>query len=271
MRHVLIRDDDTNALTPPAWLERLYRPFLDRGLPVNIAAVPEVATDARTPDGATEGFLVGARRGTPGRVPIAEGRDLVDYLRRNPGFHVAQHGLCHETFEFDRHDPQEIVRRLERGARLLQDAGLPAPCAFVPPHDKLSRASFREVVRRYDVVSVGWFERGRMPVAAWPQYALARARHRPHWRHRRATLLSHPGCLLSRFRDVGSILGEIQRVVARQQVTVLVTHWWEYFPDGRPDEVFTGVLHELAAWLAAAPEVKVASFADVACGEVRAA
>ena len=35
MRYVILRDDDTNALTPVDCLERLYRPFLNRGLPVN--------------------------------------------------------------------------------------------------------------------------------------------------------------------------------------------------------------------------------------------
>ena len=37
MRYVILRDDDTNALTPIECLETLYRPFLDRGLPVNLA------------------------------------------------------------------------------------------------------------------------------------------------------------------------------------------------------------------------------------------
>ena len=36
MRHVILRDDDTNALTPPECLEKLYRPFLDRGLPMSV-------------------------------------------------------------------------------------------------------------------------------------------------------------------------------------------------------------------------------------------
>src|SRR6266511_3759618 len=57
MRYVILRDDDTNALTPVECLERLYRPFLDRGLPVNLAVIPDVATDATTPDGRREGFL----------------------------------------------------------------------------------------------------------------------------------------------------------------------------------------------------------------------
>ena len=62
MRYVILRDDDTNALTPVECLERLYRPFLDRGLPVNLAVIPEVSTSAVTPEGKPEGFLF-ARHG----------------------------------------------------------------------------------------------------------------------------------------------------------------------------------------------------------------
>ena len=57
MRYVILRDDDTNALTPIECLERLYRPFLDSGLPVNLAVIPDVATNALTPEGRPEGFL----------------------------------------------------------------------------------------------------------------------------------------------------------------------------------------------------------------------
>jgi len=62
MRYVILRDDDTNALTPPECLEWLYRPFLDRGLPVNLATIPAVSLDAKRPDGKPEGFLWNHRR-----------------------------------------------------------------------------------------------------------------------------------------------------------------------------------------------------------------
>ena len=42
MRYVILRDDDTNTFTPVECLERLYRPFLDLGLPVNLAVIPNV-------------------------------------------------------------------------------------------------------------------------------------------------------------------------------------------------------------------------------------
>ena len=49
---------------------------------------------------------------------------------------------------------------------------------------------------------------------------------------------------------------------------MLVTHWWEYFPDGRPDEALIEILHATGSWLADQPDVKVISFADVANGGV---
>src|SRR2546425_7136904 len=58
MRYVVLRDDDTNALTPVECLERLYRPFLDCGLPVNLAVIPDVSTEAKMSDGRPEGFLL---------------------------------------------------------------------------------------------------------------------------------------------------------------------------------------------------------------------
>ena len=43
MHYVIIRDDDTNAFTPVECLERLYRPFLNAGLPINLAVIPDVS------------------------------------------------------------------------------------------------------------------------------------------------------------------------------------------------------------------------------------
>src|SRR6185295_12749156 len=114
MRYVILRDDDTNALTPVECLERLYRPFLDRGLPVNLALIPDVATDAVTPDGKPEGFLF-AKNGVKSRtVAIGNSPRLVEYLLKNPGYGIAQHGCHHDPFEFDRESPVEICARLDR-------------------------------------------------------------------------------------------------------------------------------------------------------------
>jgi hypothetical protein len=41
---------------------------------------------------------------------------------------------------------------------------------------------------------------------------------------------------------------------------VLVTHWWEYFRSGEPDEGFINVLHQTADYLASHPDICVTSF-----------
>ncbi len=262
MRYVIIRDDDTNALTPVSCLERLYRPFLQRGFPVNLATIPFVATNTRVPDGSLEGFLMGTGQGTS-HMPIGVNRELVDYLQSNPGFHVAQHGLTHEYLEFDRLSYAEASIRLERGTRLLLEAGFSAPAAFVAPYDKISRGSYRALIERFRVISTGWFELGRLPRAWWPRYVQKKLTHAPHWRVKRTHLLSHPGCLLSCYRRLDTMLPAIRECIATRNLTVLVTHWWEYFRNEQENRPFIEALHSVADFLAKDPGVKLISFEEL--------
>src|SRR4051812_10986803 len=205
MRYVILRDDDTNILTPPDCLELLYRPFLDAGLPVNLATIPAVSPHVKRPDGFPERFLWGADSMSEPFLPLTPTSDLARYLRRNAGYHVVQHGYRHEPFEFDRHDRSQLVTDLEEGGRLLEAAGFTAPETFVAPHDKFSRISYLEVARRFRVISTGWFEMARVPHVWWPNYLLSKARSRPHWRVGKTVLLTHPGCLLSYMRPYASM------------------------------------------------------------------
>jgi hypothetical protein len=270
MRYVILRDDDTNALTPMTCLERLYRPFLDRGLPVNLAVIPEVRTDAKRPDGQLEGFLsVGHHTQSQSKtMRMEENQELVAYLLANGGFHVAQHGCFHDYFEFDQLDQPTAVRLLELGAQRLREAGFAAPRTFVAPHDKISRASLLAIATRFDVLSTGWFELGRQPRAWWSRYLCKKIQRAPHWRVGRIAMLSHPGCLLSYLRPTGTILDAVKRQVEKQRLTVLVTHWWEYFKDGTPNRPFIDVLHETADYLASASDLRVISFDELADGRV---
>src|SRR5205085_9554166 len=102
----------------------------------------------------------------------------------------------------------------------------------------------------------------------WPRYLFKKLRHAPHWRIGKTLLLSHPGCLLSYHRTYSTMLGGILHYVNTQQVTVLVTHWWEYFRDGRPDEPFIDFLHDTAEYLAASPELTVVSFDDLLASRI---
>src|SRR5437870_3824758 len=76
MRYVILRDDDTNALTPVDCLERLYRPFLDRGLPVNLATIAKVRTDTTGAGGALEGYLVARDRFAVTLKTLPSGRNI---------------------------------------------------------------------------------------------------------------------------------------------------------------------------------------------------
>ena len=268
MHTVILRDDDTCALTPRACLERLYRPFLDRGLPVGLAVIPEVRTAVRTADGKPEGFLTSGLRPSGELAPMAGNPDLVGYLRAEPGYHIVQHGCHHDFLEFGATDRRELARRLDHGARCLREAGFAPAETFVAPYDRMSRSAYLEVATRFKVISTGWFEAGRVPLRWWPQYGVKKIRHRPHWRAGGAALLSHPGCLLSFHHPKADMLARVQRAVESRALTVLVTHWWEYFRDGVPDEEFIGVLHEVAAWLASRADIRVVRFRDVATGAV---
>jgi hypothetical protein len=260
MRYIILRDDDTNALTPIECLETLYRPFLARGLPVNLAIIPEVRVDARTPEGRREGFLPRKPNPAVETVPLAENRALTNYLHDNPGFHIVQHGCYHDTFEFDRADRAEVVRRLERGQQRLREAGFDHVETFVAPHDKLSSVAYEEVARRYRVISTGWFELRRLPWSWRRRYLLKKISGRSHWRVGDTHLLSHPGCLLSYARPLESMRETIRRTIQQQEVTVLVTHWWEYFPGGEPNDAFIRILHQTADDLASNREVTVIPF-----------
>ena len=151
-------------------------------------------------------------------------------------------------------------------ARWPQSPAIPA--AFVAPYDRFSREAYLEVANRFDVISTGWFEALRLPVAWWPAYAEKKVLHHAHWRHDGTTLLSHPGCLLSFHRHYDEMLATVQRAVERSPLTVLVTHWWEYFRDGQPDDRFIGVLHEVAKWLGSRPDIRVITFRDLLREEI---
>ncbi len=268
MHYVILRDDDTCAFTPPACLERIYRPFLDRGMPVQLAAIPEVHTEVRTTDGRLEGYLTS---GSGPDVPLASiglNRELVNYIKSEPGYQIAQHGCHHDVFEFGGSDRRDLAGRLDRGARVLSEAGFARPDAFVAPYDRLSRVAFVEVAARFDVISTGWFEAGSLPRRWYPQYLLKKLMHRPHWRAGGKFLLSHPGCLLSFRRPQGNMLASVRRAVEGASLTVLVSHWWEFFRGGAPDEGLIGIQHEVAGWLASRPDIRVVSFHDVARGAV---
>lgn len=267
MPYVILRDDDTCALTPVACLETLYRPFLERGLTVNLAVIPNVGADSRRPNGQREGFLQFSHGNTTPFMPIGLHRALVEYLLAEPLYQVLHHGFDHSLYEFQC-SAAEAAHRLQAGSQRLQAAGFPPPAAFVAPYDRFSAAGLQATAARYPVISTGWFEWRRLPRPWWPAYLRKKLGRRAHWRVDGTLLLSHPGCLLSRERPLAGMLDRVRRAVESQALTVLVTHWWEYFRETRPDHDFIRVLHATADYLAGTPGIHVISFADLATGRV---
>jgi hypothetical protein len=268
MRYVIIRDDDTCALTPIECLESLYRPFLERKLPVNLATIPNVRSDVFYPNGPLkgepEGFLVAAKDVKPGAYAIGSNQKLVQYLKKNAGYNIVQHAYHHEFVngkpEFDIHDRADIARRLDFGTQLLLEAGFAKPRTFVAPYDRITRESYFELAQRFKVISTGWFEWKRIPTPWWGRLLAAKLQRRKHWRVQGVTLLSHPGCLLSYQRPYETMLENLKNTVRSNHLIVLVTHWWEFFRGGDRDDKFIRVLHETADFLANEPEIKVVPF-----------
>lgn len=272
MRYVILRDDDTCGLTPVEWLDRLYRPFLDRSLPVNLAVIPNVRTDLCYGEGIEEGFLVAKNGSTERYCAIDRNSELVRYLGREPGLAVVQHGYTHEFInglcEFELRVRAEVARRLKAGRACFVKAGLPAPDVFVAPYDRFTRASLNEAASQFRVISTGWFEWKSVPVSWWPRYLAKKMFHAPHWRVGNTILLSHPGCHISYQRDYRTILNTVRASIQKRDLTVLVTHWWEFFRDKKPDVTLIEILHRIADFLSETRDVKVVRFQDVAEGAV---
>ncbi|HWF18927.1 MAG TPA: hypothetical protein VG754_06640, partial [Verrucomicrobiae bacterium] len=136
------------------------------------------------------------------------------------------------------------------------------------PHDRFTRASLDETAKRFEVISSGWYEKDRLPVAWWPRYLLKKLSRARHWRVGNARLLTHPGCLLSSHRPRATMLDAVKRAVRSAPLTVLVTHWWEYFPDRRPDGEFIWQLHAVGDFLARERDIQVISFDDLTRADV---
>jgi hypothetical protein len=235
---------------------------------VNLSVIPEVRTHLTRPDGQPEGFLMGRAGNGSETKPIGSNAKLVRYLQKNPGYHIVQHGCHHDYCEFGSGERREMAHRIERGTVRLLEAGFAKPQTFVAPHDKLSEASLLEVSKRFYVLSTGWFELRRLPMAWWPEYLRKKVLGTEHWQVGTTTLLSHPGCLLSCYRSYETMLEQVTAAIQRQRLTVLVTHWWEYFRNNQPDQAFIEILHQTANYIAAQPSVQAVSFDDLLTGKV---
>jgi len=263
MKYVIIRDDDVNATTPISKIEPIYRPFLDYGFPVHLAIIPSVQMNILRQDGLRERFLYGPETKREIEKPIEDNPQLLDYLRHNSLYVPMVHGFSHAfvdgTFEFNRENTSDIRRRLDHGLNLFASAGLGRPDAFVAPQDQCSRFAVVEIAKRFRVFSTQYLNRYRLPHRYWPRYFWRkRSKCLRHFRLGNSTVLTHPGCLLSCAKSPTGMLEKLRQSLQDNDVTVIVSHHWEYFfPNGTMNTKLVDVLHAFAHYLATSPDVRV--------------
>lgn len=137
-----IRDDDCNAFTEVAELERAYA-GLPADVPVSFAVVPYHAS-LECPAVPEDRWDEDERR------PLGANEDLVEYLRsglEDGSCAVALHGYSHERFDGR---PEfvagpDLSDRIERGRAHLEEALGHDVDVFVPPNNSLSRRGIRAV------------------------------------------------------------------------------------------------------------------------------
>jgi hypothetical protein len=264
MKYVIFRDDDTNATTPIECLEKAYRPWLERGLSVNLSVIPNVSTRTLLPNGQPEYYLFANHNKGKEELSIGSNPKLVSYLLQNKGYYLAQHGYRHDRFEFDSTNRQDIAARLDKGTQAFIESGLGKPETFVAPYDRLSKVSFEEAVKRFSIISTSWFEHGRLPFLWWPKYLYnKKILRKPHWKIHETLLLSHGPYFLSSKRSFKMILEQVEKELSSQTLTIFISHWWEYFQPEPVGSIQMDIIHRLADYFANRSDVKVVTFGDL--------
>ncbi|MBL7646900.1 MAG: DUF2334 domain-containing protein [Candidatus Hydrogenedentes bacterium] len=242
MKHVLIRDDDLCYFSQPERVDEIYGFALDAGLPVNFSVIPKVDANARTNSrdfgpGTFEPFIPREYQGREECFSVLDNPALTRYLRGAPAVEILQHGFCHGgapgRYEFELPDRSSAAEKLRAGSAILQEAFGATPTTFVAPQDKYSRASFHEILRKFQIFSLGWLDRTRLPATVLPAYAWMKVRGRNVLRSGGASCIEHPGVIFSKFKNTEVELQRFHAYMEDHPVTVLVLHHWEFYDDGR--------------------------------------
>jgi hypothetical protein len=272
MKLAAIRDDDISFFTKPALLERVHGPLLEKAIPINIAAVPFVSANVKLRHeklkGDYEPFIPPEYRGRDECFEIGGNKALVDFVRRHPAIHVAQHGYSHAYVdgarEFEIADSARISEMISEGARIIEKAFGVRPAFFVAPWDSISRAAFAALARSFEGISTGWLSKDSVPLTWLPKLLVKKLAHRNYILAGKTLVVEHPGCILSKFTPPQEIRQRVLQYIENSEVAVLTTHHWEYFgEDGAPNEPLLAAYHAVVAELAGRSDVRLASFAEI--------
>lgn len=246
----LVRDDDANATTDPARLERAYAPLLDAGVPVCFSTVPEVALDTRAPDGERERFIDERSPSCDAHVRLTEDTPLARWLRAHAhDVDVFAHGLSHRRLrggtEFGALTHAEARTRVAEANAIFVRAIGRAPLGFVAPWDALSAGSLRACVDAYPLVSTGWVAPRLLPVGAWPAHVLERIGRREALRVRRSWVVRHRGGRLAEDTPPDAVPRILDELARRADVAVVVLHHWMYWDRADPHPAIVALANAL--------------------------
>lgn len=272
MNYVLIRDDDLCFFSEPERVDEVYGFVLEAGLPINFSVIPKVDASARTNSqdfgpGTYEPFIPAEYQGRNEQYSVADNSGLTSYLREKPGVEILQHGFCHGgtpgNYEFEERDGARAAEKIRAGAAILEGAFGAAPTTFVAPQDKYSRAAFLEIAARFDVFSLGWVDRTRLPAALLPGYFWMKARGGNVLKTRRAACIEHPGVIFSKFKNTELEVARFQAYREEHPVAVLVLHHWEFFDEGRLNRSLHGKFKDTVKALMDSGQCTFMNFRDL--------
>ena len=272
MKLLAIRDDDACFFTDPARLARVHGPLLEKGFPLNLAAIPLVSANVKLRHkrlrGEYEPFISPEYRGREACFQIGDNKALVDFVSRTPGIHIAQHGCSHAYVngmaEFDISDRAKIGEMADSGKEIIEKAFGVRPAFFVAPWDRISRAAYPVLAERFEGISTGWLTKDTVPFSWMPNYIIKKFRHRNYALVGGALMLEHRGCILSPSSVPQAVRELIMKNLKMHDIVTLLTHHWEYFnDDGSPNAALLNAYHEIVSELSERKDLRFASFDEI--------
>ena len=230
--------DDVNSLTSPDTLKDVYGFLFDSGVPVNFAVIPKLNAAAKTAskdfgEGSYEPFIPETSAGENRDIPITENMELVEFLRSIPKAEFLMHGLTHSgeypNYEFESRSPEVIAAKIAEGREIMRKAFGKNPWAFVAPQDKYSYEALNQIQENFNLFSLGWVDKYRIPKSLYLKYYLMKLGHTNYMKLGDFLMTEHPGCLFSRFRDHADSNWKLENYLKNYSFTVIVVHHWEFY------------------------------------------
>jgi hypothetical protein len=263
----LIRDDDICFFTSPEELKNSWEWYLtDHFSKLNLAVIP---------------YVNPSEFGRPGDsiCPIGENAKLTGYLKQGIKkkkieilLHGYSHASCDGRFEFESRDRKELSEKIRAGKDYLEDLFHIKICAFVPPHNALSKEGL-EAVRENGLnilssVPSSPFRIGldSQRLSFFVKRKFFSFRYRKCLKGKfvypfliRFTTLTNLDCLSlipTKFR-VDDLLNFYRIVKKRRGIYCLATHYWEIEDNNKK------TIHEFIKNISKDPEVRFVLASDI--------